>query len=71
MLCKIEFEAFGGSCEKSPSKYMKKNFFPTFKFVIISFFFVIENPTHWSLETAVCPIFENLVSDIFTVCSLT
>ena len=38
MPCKIEFEAFGGSYEKSPSKYMKKKFFPTSKFAIINFF---------------------------------
>ena len=32
--------------------------------------FLLENPTHWALETAVCPIFAKPVLDIFTVFSL-
>ena len=32
--------------------------------------FLLENQTHWSLETAVCPIFVKPVLDIFAVCSL-
>ena len=32
--------------------------------------FLLKNPTHWGLETAVCPIFEKPVFDIFAVCSL-
>ena len=32
--------------------------------------FVLENPTHWGLETAVYPIFVKPVLDIFAVCSL-
>ena len=32
--------------------------------------FLLENPTHWDLETAVCQIFAKPVLDIFTVCSL-
>ena len=32
--------------------------------------FLLENPTHWGLETAVCPTFAKPVLDIFTVCSL-
>ena len=31
--------------------------------------FLLENPTHWALETAVCPIFAKPVLDIFTVFS--
>ena len=45
-------------------------FFPAFKFFIISFC-TWKNPTHWGLETAVCPIFAKPpVLDIFAVCSL-
>ena len=40
--------------KKSPSKDME-SFFPTFRFVKISI--LIENPNHWGLKTAVCPIF--------------
>ena len=32
--------------------------------------FLLENPTHWGLETVVCPIFAKPVLDIFVVCSL-
>ena len=32
--------------------------------------FVLENPAHWGLETAVCPIFAKPILDIFAVCSL-
>ena len=32
--------------------------------------FLLENPTHWGLEIAVCPIFAKPVLDIFAVCSL-
>ena len=42
-----------------------KKIFPTFKFV-----FLLENPTHWGLETALCPIFVKPVLDIFAVCSM-
>ena len=47
-----------GSGEKSPSKGMKKKVF------------LLENPTHWGLETAVCLIFAKSVLDTFAVCSL-
>ena len=32
--------------------------------------FLLENPTHQGLETAVCPIFAKQVLDILAVCSL-
>ena len=49
----------GGSGEKSPSKNMKKKFF--FQLSSLSLLvFVLENPTHWGLETSVCPIFAKL-----------
>ena len=47
---------------------MENSFSPTFKFVIICF--CTWKPTHWGLETAVCPIFAKLVLDIFAVCLL-
>ena len=46
-----------------------KIFFPTFKFVTIRFF-LLENPSHWGLETVVCPIFAEPFLDIFSVCLL-
>ena len=45
-----------------------ESFFPTFRFVKISI--LIENPNHWGLKTAVCPIFVKPVEDIFPVCLL-
>ena len=44
-------------------------FFPNFQ-ICHNQFFLLENPTHWGLETAVCPIFAKPVLDIFAVCSL-
>ena len=32
--------------------------------------FLLDNPTQWGLETAVCPIIAKPVLDIFAVCSL-
>ena len=32
--------------------------------------FLFENPIHWDLEIAVCPVFVKSALDIFTVCSL-
>ena len=32
--------------------------------------FLLENPTHWGLKTAVCPIFAKPILDNFAVCSL-
>ena len=46
-----------------------KFFFPTFKFVTIRFF-LLENPSHWGLETVVCPIFAEPFLDVFSVCLL-
>ena len=50
---------------RKAQRYEKKC--PTFKFVTV---FVLGNPTHSGLETAVCPIFAKLVLDIFALCSL-
>ena len=58
----------GGSGEKSPSKDMKIFFCQLSN--LSQPVFLLENPTHWGLETAVCPIFEKPVLDIFAVCSL-
>ena len=33
-------------------------------------FFLLENPTHWGLDIAVCAVFVKLILDIFAVCSL-
>ena len=54
--------------KKTKQRY-GKFFFPAVKFVTTSFF-LLENPTHWDLKTAVCPIFAKPVLDIFAVCSL-
>ena len=56
-----------GSGEKSPSND-KKIFFQLSN--LSQPVFLLENPTHWGLETAVCPIFVKPVLDIFAVCSL-
>ena len=40
-----------------------KNFFSNFQILL-------ENPTHWGLETSVNPIFAKPALDIFAVCSL-
>ena len=56
-----------GSGEKSPSND-KKFFFQLSN--LSQPVFLLENPTHWGLETAVCPIFVKPVLDIFAVCSL-
>ena len=45
----------GGSGEKSPSKDMKKKNFQLSD--LSQSVFLLENPTHWNLETAVFPIF--------------
>ena len=58
----------GDSGEKNQSKDIEKNFFQLSNFSQLVF--LHENPTHWSLETAMYPILAKLVSDIFTVCSL-
>ena len=58
----------GGSGKKSPSKDMEKKFF--FQLSNLSHsVFVLENPAHLGLETAVCPIFVKYVLLIFAVCS--
>ena len=57
-----------GSGEKSLRKDMGKKFFQLSN--LSQSVFLLENPTHWGLETAVCPIFAKPVLDIFTVCSL-
>ena len=58
----------GGSGEKSPSKDMKKIFFQLSN--LSQPVFLFENPTHWGLETAVCPISVKPALDILAVCSL-
>ena len=58
----------GGSGKKSPSKDMNKFFFQLSN--LSQPIFLLENPTHWGLETAVYPIFAKPVLDIFAVCSL-
>ena len=58
----------GGSAEKSPSKDMGKKNFPTLN--LSQSVFVLENPTHRGLETAVCPSFAKPVLDTFAVCIL-
>ena len=57
----------GGSGEKSLTKDMKIFFFQLSN---LSQFFLLENPTHRCLETAVCPISVKPVLDMFGVCSL-
>ena len=42
-------------------------FFSSFQ-ICYNQFFLLENPTHWDLKTAVCPIFVRPVLDIFAVC---
>ena len=54
--------------KKAQAKIWKKTF-PNFQ-ICHNQFFLLENPTHWGLETAVCPIFVKPVLDIFAVCSL-
>ena len=61
----FKFHRWSGSGEKSPSKGVEI-FFPTLKFVTIRFF-LLENPSHWGLETVVCPIFAEPFLDIFSV----
>ena len=46
------------------------NFFFQLSNLLQPVFFLLENPTHWDLKTAVCPIFAKPVLDIFAVCSL-
>ena len=57
----------GGSGEKSPIKDMKKNFSLQLS-NLSQLVFVLEKPTHWGLEIAVCPISVKPILDIFTVC---
>ena len=45
-----------------------KIFFPTFKLSQPVFF--LENPTHWGLETIVCPVLVKAVLGFFAVCSV-
>ena len=52
----------GGSVEKSPIKNMAKKLSNLSQSV-----FALENPTHWGLETAVCPIFLKPYLDVFAV----
>ena len=52
----------GGSVEKSPIKDMAKKLSNLSQSV-----FALENPTHWGLETAVCPIFLKPYLDVFAV----
>ena len=59
-----------GSGEKGPSKNMKKKI-KNFQLSNLSQpVFLLENPTHWGLETAVCPIFVKPILDVSAVCSL-
>ena len=51
---------------KKPKQGNGKNFFELSH--LSQSVFVLENPSHWGLETAVCPIFTKLVLDIFAVC---
>ena len=53
--------------KKAQARIWGKNY-QTFNFVTISF--LLENTTHWGLETASCPIFAKPVLDIFAVCLL-
>ena len=48
----------GGSGEQSPSKDMEKMFQLS---NLSQSVFVLENPVHWGLETAVCPSFAKQV----------
>ena len=48
----------GVSCEKTQAN-------PTQLLNLAQSVVVLENPTNWDLETAVCPIFAKLFSDIF------
>ena len=64
----ILIDCFGGSGEKSPSKDMKKFFFQLSD--LSQPVFLLENPPHWGLETAVSTIFAKPILDIFVVCSL-
>ena len=57
--------SYGWSWWEKPEQKYGKKFFPTFKFV-----FLLENPTHWGSETALCPSFVKPVLDIFAVCSM-
>ena len=52
----------GGSVEKSPIKDMAKKLSN-----LSQSGFALENPTHWGLETAVCPIFLKPYLDVFAV----
>ena len=58
----------GGSGEKNQSKDKDKKFFQLSN--LSQSVYLLENPIHWRLETAVCPIFVELILDIFAVCSL-
>ena len=58
----------GGSGKKSPSKDMKKIIFQLSN--LSELIFLLENTTHWGLETAVCPIFAKPILNTFAVCSL-
>ena len=62
------FKQEGGSGTKCPSIDMEKKNSQLSN--LLQSVFVLENPTHWGLETAVCPIFAKPVLDIFTVCLL-
>ena len=67
-MCAKSLVYVGGSGEKNPMKDMKKKFFKLLN--LSQPIFSLENPIHWGLETAVCPIFVKPVLDIFAVCSL-
>ena len=54
--------------EKSQKEDMEKKFFQLSN--LSQSVFVLENPTHCDLETAVCPIFAIPVLNIFADCSL-
>ena len=54
--------------KKSWARIWKKKFFQLSN--LSQSVFLLENPTHWGLETAVCPIFAKPVLDIFAVCSV-
>ena len=58
----------GGSGEKIPSKDMKF-FFSQFS-NLPQPVFLLENPTHWGLKTAVCLIFAKPILNNFAVCSM-
>ena len=67
-ICVGVFIYMGGSGEKTPSKDMKKIFYQLSN--LSQPVFLLKNPTHWGLETAVCPIFTKTVLDIFAICLL-